>query len=94
MKFEYMQEKDIKEGINSPLFFPSSDRPKEFIVYKVNNFWNVKFTFREKNDCKLRLKCRDKSDKIVTKDFVSIKTVEVCLRKIGVNEFKVIIQNL
>ena len=69
-----MQEKDIKEGINSPLFFPYSDRPKEFIVYKVNNFWNVKFTFREKSDCKLRLKCRDKSDKIVTKDFVSIKT--------------------
>ena len=75
-------------------FFPYSDRPKDFIVYKVNSFWNVKFTYREKTNCKLRLKSRDKSEKIVTKDFLSIKTVEACLRKIGVNEFKVIINFL
>ena len=55
-----------------------------------NSFWNVKFTYLEKTECKLRLRKREKNADVVTKDFKSIDTVEACLSEIGVNEFKVI----
>lgn len=90
MKYGYMQEKDIKVRINSPFLIPK-ERPRDFIVYMVDSFWNVKFTYLDKPDCKLRLKKRGKNEDIVTKDFASIDTVEACLREIGVDEFKVII---
>ena len=84
-----MREKDIKESINSPLL-ASRHKPKDFIVYKVNGFWNVKFTYLDKNECELSLRKREKNADVVTKVFKSIDTVEACLSDIGVNEFKVI----
>ena len=68
-----MQEKDIKEGINSPLFFPYSDRPKEFIVYKVNNFWNVKFTSGKKVTVNCVLNVGIKVTKLLPKILYQLK---------------------
>lgn len=88
-----MQEKDIRESIKMSLLQGKyfSYRPKDFIVYMVNSFWNVKFTYLEKTECELRIKRKGTSKDIVTKDFVSMDAVEACLRRLGVNEFKVII---
>jgi hypothetical protein len=62
-----------------------SYRPKDFISYLVNDEWRITFTYLDEAGCELHLKRKG------IKTFSDLSTVENCLRKIGVTEFKVIL---
>ncbi len=93
MNAKYLQEKDIREAVknssrNNNYF---SYRPKDFIVYKLDNLWYVNFTYMEEIGYELRIKNRGNDKEIVLRNFVQLGSVEACLRRLGVSEFKVII---
>ena len=88
-----MQEKQIKEAIEhwSPTSNYFSYRPKDFIAYKLEGLWYVKFTSMEENGYELRTKTKGDNNQNSPRSFAKLDSVEACLKKLGVIEFKVII---
>ena len=88
-----MQVKQIKEAIErcSPTSKFFSYRPKDFIAYKLEGLWYVNFTSMEEYCYELTTKRRGDKKENIPKSFVKLDSVEACFKKLGVNEFIVII---
>lgn len=85
MTKNYLEEGEIKKLVYPPNSRFVDYRPKDFIAYLVNGEWQITFTYLEKAGYELHLKRGG------VRKFSNLNTVENCLRKIGVTEFKVIL---
>lgn len=87
-----MDEKHLEEGkITKEIKSKTTNlalyeyRPKDFIAYKLNGQWQISFTHLNNAGYELHLKRGG------IRQFSSLNSVERCLKKIGVKEFKVIL---
>lgn len=87
-----MAKKNLQEGeiaklikARTPDHQLYSYRPKDFIAYQIDGEWRITFTNLDEAGYDLYLKRKS------IKTFSDLSSVENCLRKIGVTEFKVIL---
>lgn len=87
MTKEHLEEGEIAKQIrDKPLGHRSYPlRPKDFVAHHANGKWQISFTNIDKNGYELHLKRGG------IREFTNLNSVESCLRRIGVKEFKVIL---